>query len=155
LSSTAASVTFSGIPSGYKHLQIRSTHQLNLLDSDYGVRFNGDSGANYTKHQIFGNGEAAYSTGTTGLTAMPGGQSQSTASSYFGGAIIDVLDYANVSKNKTIRVLGGSDANGSGAVLLRSGVWLNTSAITSITLVAQSGASLLNVYSSFALYGVK
>lgn len=152
-----SSVTFNSIPGTYKHLQLRTLQQLNTTDSDYGVQFNGDSSTNYTKHQTFGPGSGGGSaTGTIGLNAMPGGQSQVNTGSYFAHTIIDILDYTNTNKYKAIRNIGGSSANTSGgAVLLRSGLWINTAAITSITLVAQNGASLINQYSHFALYGIK
>jgi hypothetical protein len=155
VSTAVASVTFSGIPEGYKHLQIRSTHQLNTNDSDYGVRFNGDGGNNYTKHQIFASGSSPYFSNSLAVSAMPGGMSQLTTTYYHGAAIIDVFDYTNVDKHKSIRTLGGGDGNGSGAVLLRSGLWTKQDKIFSITLVAQNGATLINAGSQFALYGVK
>jgi hypothetical protein len=77
---------------------------------------------------------------------------------YFSVSIIDILDYANISKNKTNRVLTGIDKNGSGSIQLTSGAWFNTAAITSITITPQSNTTPTNTleqYSSFALYGVK
>jgi hypothetical protein len=67
--------------------------------------------------------------------------------------VIDILDYANVNKYTTIRVLGGADLNGSGAINLVSGLWMNTAAVTSFLISADSGN--LAQYSSFALYGIK
>jgi len=65
------------------------------------------------------------------------------------------LDYANTNKNKTIRTLGGQDANGSGEVVFISGLWMNSStAVNAITLVLPGGGNFAQ-YSSFALYGVK
>jgi hypothetical protein len=63
------------------------------------------------------------------------------------------LDYANTNKYKTLRTLNGSDANGSGVVQLRSGLWMSSSAINAITLSTSAGN--FNQYSSFALYGIK
>jgi hypothetical protein len=72
----------------------------------------------------------------------------------FGVGITDVLDYTNTNKNKVLRNLGGVDNNGSGRVAMTSGMWLNTNAITSITLVPSVGTSF-NEYSQFALYGIQ
>ena len=52
-----------------------------------------------------------------------------------------------------MRSLGGYDANGSGNVGLFSGVWMNTAAITSISLLSDSGNQ--EQYTQFALYGIK
>jgi hypothetical protein len=72
----------------------------------------------------------------------------------FGTFIIDILDYANTSKYKTQRGLGGADLNGSGYISFNSGNWRNTNAITSISLTPLYGSQFAQ-YSSFALYGIK
>jgi len=77
----------------------------------------------------------------------------SLAANIYAVSVIDILDYANTSKNKTIRALDGMDANGSGQVILNSGLWINTAAITSVTL--QASASSFTTASHFALYGIK
>ena len=83
-------------------------------------------------------------------TYMP---AASATASIFGSAIIDIFDYANTNKYKTMRSLYGSDLNGSGQVGIASSVWMNTNAINSIKLYFTS--SNLAQYSSFALFGVK
>ena len=137
----ASSVTFTNIPSTYTHLQIRA------MASDTGsglyditMRFNSDSGNNYAGHQLNGNGSTvAASTlgGTPPVNTMYPFYTTGTASgtsSIFGVMVLDILDYASTNKNKTWRSLSGSDSNGSGLILLRSGLWLNSStAINSIT----------------------
>jgi hypothetical protein len=75
-------------------------------------------------------------------------------SNLFAGYVIDILDYANTNKNKTIRSLAGSDANGSGTIWFGSIAWLSTSAITSLSFNIESGSNFTQ-YSSFALYGIK
>jgi hypothetical protein len=146
LSASTSSVTFAGIPSGYKHLQHYDTQ----------VRFNSDSGSSYPYHLLLGQGSAASAQGYSATTALWGGDAPAggNLANTFGAGVIDVLDYASVNKNKTLRSLSGFDANGSGLVALASGVWLNSStAINSITI---SGPSLnLVQYSQLALYGVK
>jgi len=160
----ASSITFSSIPSTYTHLQIRGIAQsaATTFIEDGKIQFNGDTGSNYIRHALMGNGAsaAAYSTSSTGILvdAMVSGTVSGTAN-IFADSIIDILDYTNTNKNKTVRVLNGVDFNGApfsgngGRVTLTSGLWTNTAAITSITI---SGANFnLNQYSSFALYGIK
>ena len=158
-STSVADVTFSSIPSTYKHLQIRyltkSARSGNTLD-ELNLRFNGDTGNNYAHHMIMGTGSTAEANGLIGQNNIELGEGwigTTTAGSQFGAGVVDILDYTNTSKNTNIRVLGGIDMNGSGRVGLGSGLWMNTSAITSITLYAQN-ANLVQ-YSSFALYGIK
>ena len=160
LSATTASVTFAGIPTGYKHLQVRvlakSTRTSSVLSSTP-ITFNGDSGTNYVTHDVQGNGSSASASGATSQTSIDVGRiaGNTGATNVFGFEIIDILDYADTSKNKTIRMLNGFDNNGSGVVALCSGLWRNTSAITSITFGTPYDATGYMQYSQFTLYGVK
>ena len=154
-----ASVTFAGIPSGYKHLQIRGIARTNRASStsDSGAfRFNGDTATNYTYHAVIGTGSSAIaSAADTYDRGLIDRFAASTATaSVFGTVVMDILDYQNTSKFKTVRMLGGYDNNGDGQSVLSSGLWRSTSAITSILLYPNVGTSW-EQYSSFALYGVK
>lgn len=154
----ASTVTFSSIPSTYQHLQIRCIAQAAHSGNDYdqfALRFNSDSGNNYSYHLVRGNGvNAAAGSGVSGTKTYAVYNSLvSGSSSIFGASVIDLLDYKDTTKNKTIRSIGGADFNGSGGVALGSGLWMNTSAITSIVLSNDNGN--WNQYSSFALYGIK
>lgn len=157
LSASASTVTFAGIPSGYKHLQLRyiSRGSISAAFTNVNVRFNGDSGNNYHTHWLDGDGATARGedSGTGNLIYLGVGTGSTTGANVFGAGIFDFLDYASVNKNKTCRSLAGEDNNGSGFVGLISGLWMNTSAITSIDILPNSGT--FNQYSSFALYGVK
>jgi hypothetical protein len=158
LSATTSSITFAGIPSTYKHLQIRGIGRSSTA-SDYSnnARFNGDTSASYAYHWVQGNGTSATSSNTFGDTFMNMGQllplSSQTASA-FGTFVMDILDYSNTTKNKTARTLAGFDVNGGGIVLLSSGLYAKTDAINSITLYPSASASYPQ-YSTFALYGIK
>jgi hypothetical protein len=157
----ATSVSFVGIPSGYQHLQLRCFARTNYsTGSDYfPVILNGDTTTTYRTHQLFGVGSGtptanAYTDTTNGMYAQRiGGNPQA----YFGGVIIDLLDYASVTKNKVMRSFGGVDFNGTaeGQVYFNSGLYLvSNTAISTITLNGGSGGTFLQ-YSQFALYGVK
>lgn len=150
-----ASVSFTGIPSTYKHLQLRIL--ANATSTAQAVMsFNGNtSSSKYSFHALIGNGSSAsaagYATGTLGgIVPSP----RLGGGSYFGAAVIDVLDYANTNKNKTTRELMGWDGNGSGEVELVSGCYYDTAAVNSISFIIQGGGNF-SEYSSFALYGVK
>jgi hypothetical protein len=58
LSAATSTITFAGIPSGYKHLQIRYSLTA-AAPADTTLKFNGDSGANYSSHLLRGGGTAA------------------------------------------------------------------------------------------------
>ena len=155
----ASSITFSSIPSGYTHLQIRSIARGTVAQGEMQTfyRFNSDSGNNYAYHLLRGNGSGVFADGITSASsasAVTRYSAANAASGIFGAGVTDILDYANTSKNKTIRSLGGVDANGSGQVYFTSGLWMNTSAITSITIGINDGGDFAQ-YSQFALYGIK
>jgi len=120
------------------------------------MRFNSDSGTNYSDHFLRGSGSAVDANADVSSAYMLMGTvaASSATASVFAGGIIDVLDYADVNKYKTVRNLLGYDANGSGYVGLFSGNWRSTSAVTSITLGSTNGSGFLQ-NSQFALYGIK
>lgn len=151
----ASTITFSSIPSTYTHLQLRVLSQQNASLSDYGnirVVANSDSGSNYSHHVLVGNGSSVSTSATTSTTRVNSGYSYLTSGSTFGVTVLDILDYANTNKYKTFRSLGGADFNGGGGVALLSGLWMSTSAISSLTITGANGN--FTQYSHFALYGV-
>jgi hypothetical protein len=160
----ASSVTFSSIPSTYTHLQVRILAQTNRTTfgrDGFNMRINSDSGANYSSHFLTGDGASAGAAAVTSGTAIttPEVTTSTAGANIFGAFIVDILDYANTTKNTTARLLGGGDhngvVNGLGAqVSLRSGAWYSTSAVTSLTFTPSVGTTI-SQYSSFALYGIK
>lgn len=155
----ASSITFdlTGV-SGYKHLQLRWLARDNFASdgSDAAIRFNSDSGSNYSWHQLLGDGSTPQAYASTNQTsARAGAVAGSTAgSNVFAATILDILDYANTTTYKTIRNLAGYDKNGAGGIALNSASWRSTSAITNINIAPRVGTSF-SEYSSFALYGIK
>ena len=153
----SSSITFSSIPATYTHLQIRWIARNSSISgaNNYNLQFNGDTASNYAVHDLYGDGataaaQAGSSRGNIWTTFVPG--SSATANAFAAG-VIDILDYANTNKYKTLRQLQGYDLNGSGEVRLTSGLWQSTSAITSINIGLSSPTYVQ--YSSFALYGIK
>lgn len=153
-----STISFTVIPATYKHLQIRWLARDNFASdaSDAIIRFNSDSGSNYTWHQLVGDGSTAAAYASTSQTSMRAGivAGSTAGANVFAATVLDLLDYANTSKNKTARNLAGYDKNGAGQVALSSGSWMSTSAITQIDISPRVGTSF-SQYSSFALYGIK
>lgn len=156
----ASSVSFSSIPSTYQHLQIRIAERASqggaYSSAGLRLRFNSDTSTNYSWHVLRGNGSAASAEGFANESVMGLGEQVAGGSTanVFSGLVIDVLDYANTNKYKTMRSLGGYDANGSGWVTSASGNWRSTSAVTGLTLayvgLPDEGFAQ---YSKFSLYG--
>lgn len=151
----ASSISFTSIPTTYKHLQLRMLVKADATTNGTPVLvYNSDTSSIYTYHHLYGNGSSAsaYSPGANygGTWFINGGQNSSGFAAY----ITDILDYASTTKNKTIRTLAGFDNNGSGSIFLASQAYQNSgTAITSLTLTMQSGNA--SQYSHAALYGIK
>lgn len=148
----SSTISFTSIPGTYRHLQLRILSQTNNTAQFSGIvtQFNSDSTlANYYRHDLYGNGT---SPGASAAQQRP--LIYSGAGPQFGVGVVDILDYANTNKYKTVRGISGTDQNGAGLVALESGLWQNTGAITRIDLTPDSGTAFIQ-YSHFALYGVK
>jgi hypothetical protein len=159
LAAAQANVEFTNIPSTYTHLQIRGiirgTNGSTGADSAL-ITFNSDTASNYAIHRLQGNGASVTADAFTGIAdvsvaSLP--RSGNTSNS-FGAFVIDILDYKNTNKFKTMRALNGWDANGSGSVWFQSGLWRSTSAITTVRMAAGGSGNTFAANSQFALYGV-
>jgi len=149
---SSGTITFSSIPSTYKHLQVRMISNDGGYNQN-GFRLNADSGSNYSTHYLTGDGAAASAGALVSTNRVSYVGFAAGGANIYGAAVIDILDYASTTKNKTVRSFMGWDANGSGGVYLSSGVWLNTSAVTSLSIVDLAGN--FTTASTFALYGIK
>ncbi len=155
LGADTASVTFSSIDQTYKHLELRIVGRNNDsggTQNNLRMTVNGSS-TGYAYHRLGGNGSSVTSIAATSATQFYVGALPTNAqTSQSGAAVISILDYASVSKNKTIRSFFGASASDASTVGLYSGLWTSTSAITSILLLT-SGSFVAG--SRFSLYGIK
>ena len=151
----ASTITFSSIPSTYTHLQLRMMVRETSTSNGYDMQFNGDTGNNYSRHYLYGTGSSAGAAAVTSTSSMilADAAVSTSTTGVFGASVCDVLDYTNVNKNKVIRTLGGYDNNGNGGIFFNSGLWMNTSSVTSIVIIPDAGN--FAQYSSFALYGIR
>lgn len=153
---TGSTVTLNlnSIPSTYKHLQLRITAN-DGAGATAAIRVNSDSGSNYTLHRVSGDGTSVYASGSTAKTSYEFGPYYGLESNINSVSIIDILDYSNATKNKTFRTFFGINRDSSGGqVYLSSGLWQNTSAITSISLIG-FGSYYFTASTKIALYGIK
>ena len=157
----SSSIDFTSIPSGYQHLQIRGILRTTETGATYDgnlvrMRFNGDTGSNYTMHSIVGYGDGIFADAAANVAYMEFARTaiNGNSSSMFAVAVADILDYKDTNKYKTMRTLSGVDLNGGGRVYLSSNLWRSTSAITDIKIYPSSTFSFVQ-YTQFALYGIK
>jgi hypothetical protein len=160
LSSATASITFSSLStyaSTYQHLQIRMairTTRSNTADF-LKLTFNADT-TGYARHALYGNGSSVGSYGLTDIISTPDIPGGSAGANQFGAVVMDIVDAFETTKNKTTRALGGT-VGSVNRIQLDSGLWIDTSAVSSIKLEsgnAGEGANLA-IGSRFSLYGIK
>lgn len=158
LSSNTATITLSSIPQTYTHLQLRILARTTRTAGPdiLGLYMNGSTASDYADHLVYGDGASALVDRNTDYPQINVQRLATTnsGSNIFSGIVIDILDYANTNKFKTIRYLSGFDANGSGRVGLGSGLWRSTNAITSLNIFSLYTENYTQ-YSQFALYGIK
>jgi hypothetical protein len=156
---SSGTISFTSIPSTYKHLQIRviGRSTAGSLNDDINVQFNGDTGSNYSRHYIQGAGGGVSAGGSASQTYIRSANyltGSTIAANIYGVSIFDIIDYASTTKNKTVSSFGGYSTNGTtDPLLLSSGAWFSTAAINSITL--SFGSAIASTGNSFALYGIK
>ncbi len=154
----AANVEFTSIPSTYTHLQIRGlVKSINVNQDVTNTNLTINSGTqNSYYHGLRGNGTSAIANNGAGFYFPIYSPSTTGYTNIFNACVIDILDYANTNKNKTVRGFGGFDANGSGWINLASCLFNTTTAISSIKIETDGGAFTgWAQYSQFALYGIK
>lgn len=154
LGSDTASVTFSSITGSYTDLVlIVAGRDTNTSASDnYYLRFNSDSGSNYSVTRLQGNGSTAASNRGSNLNVgyigyVPGANASADS---FSANVVHINNYSNTTTNKT-SIGRSAVANDYAAAFVM--LWRSTSAITSILIAPDAGNWKSG--STFTLYGIK
>jgi hypothetical protein len=143
LGSAASSYTFSSIPSTYTDLIL--IIQATTISANFNMRFNSDTGSNYSYTSLWGDGSSAASYKSTNNTVM--GLTYTSSGAPI--SKIQIQNYASSSVFKSVLIRQDDSTNATGAVM---GLWRSTAAITSVTIV--SGGNL-PTGTSLTLYGIK
>jgi hypothetical protein len=137
--------TFSSIPSTYTDLIISGTFKNSQSGGSVNMRFNSDTGSNYSRTGIYGTGSSVVSFRSSNATYIE-----------FGGTNPDIplnqwhiFNYSSTSVNKTVLVLHSEPSR---LVVRGTGLWRSTSAISSVEITTQSNLDSGNV---ITLYGIK
>jgi len=147
LGSAAASVTFSSISSAYTDLVLVSSALSAGTSETVMLRFNGDSGNNYSFTYLYGNGTSALSGRASSVSFAVGGSATATTA---GVNIVNIMNYSNSTTYKTVLDRRG---NASLYTFTDVSLWRNTAAITSLTLQPENSQSFASG-STFSLYGI-
>ena len=143
LQQASSEVVFSGIPATYRDL-ILSCEPIGTISEQYFLRFNSDTGSNYSWVQMGADGGVfSSSTTTTGIRV-----GYFAASSARDNLQISIQDYAQTDKHKTALIRTNSNAT---AVRAIAGRWADTTAISTVRLVFP--ASTFGIGSTFSLFG--
>jgi len=139
------SVTFSSIPATYTDLIIVA-NGAESADQYMAMRFNSDTGSNYSDTFLSGSGSAATSSRNTSQTFGRFGSGTVTGR---WASIVQINNYSNSTTYKTWLWRSNLDYVTGGASL-----WRSTSAITSVTLLTTTSDYFISG-STFTLYGIK
>jgi hypothetical protein len=142
LGTAASSVTFSSIPQGYTDLRLVIAGTGTTPYYAY-VYFNGDTGSNYSRTELYGNGTSAASFRGSNSICVATDATQNNMT-------LDVMNYSNATTFKTFlyRQSRTTDSALSGVAL-----WRSTSAITSISITGYL-ATTFATGSTFTIYGI-
>jgi len=153
LTAAAASISFSNIPQTYTDLVLIVNACGDTGSANMRLRFNSDTGTNYSDTYLYGNGTSATAGRTTSVTSTIG--TPSGTGTTLGEAIIQfhIMNYFNSTTYKTVINRASTASLGTDAVV---SLWRSTAAINSITIGANSAFTAnFKLGSSFTLYGIK
>lgn len=157
LTAATASVSFT-VPAAFNDLRLiaHARGDTAAASTNGLLRFNGDSGNNYAyqRHQAIAAADSAAGSVTQSHIRLPIIAAASAAAGRAGMWVVDIPNYRGTSFHKFARVAGDAMIGATTADLSLEnvdGVWLSTSAITSITLTLAAGNFAAG--STFALYG--
>jgi hypothetical protein len=163
LGSSTTTVTFSSIPSTYTDLVLVLSMQSTSaddIDTRYWLRFNSDSGSNYSMTTVEGDtvnptsGRNVSRTQFDNLTNL-------SSSPEFTLATFNIMNYSNTTTYKTLLNRAGQQSNNVGTSGgTRSlygalvGLWRDTSAINRIDIICAVNGQFATG-SMFTIYGIK
>lgn len=152
-----STISFSSIPATFSHLQIRATVFSLQTSGDIYYSISPDTtppSTSFFSHYLNGNGSTVSSSTNDLIRRISAnGNAHTTAPFVF---IMDILDYSNTNKFKTVKVLRGIDP---ASFAIQQDVGINssfvrtTSALNTVTFTISSTG--FGQHSTFALYGIK
>ncbi len=151
LGSDSADVTFSSISGSYTDLIVVANLGASTTDSAVTLRFNSDSGSNYSFTNIYGNGTSAASVRSSATSAYVAWYVCPIAAIEH-NVVAHIMNYSNTTTFKTvISRANRASANSFPGTESIVSLWRSTSAITSIRI---AGGGNLKSGSTFTLYGI-
>lgn len=159
-SGSSSTMDFTGFPSSYTDLiikvNVRSQRSSGPIQDGLLIKFNSLGGSNYSYWMMYSDSGSAQGDLSNPTSSIFGGYIPSalaTSNVYSNGEVY-ISDYADTTHNKTVKTNVVSENDGVQAYMsFVAGEFLNTSAITTISLVTGSGSNWV-AGSTATLYGV-
>lgn len=160
LSTNQASVSFTGIAGTYTDLYLVCFYRDTRTQSySYpAIRFNGDSGSNYSSLSFYGTASTLANQNANNQTSLTIGEAAgaSSPSGEYSPLLINIMGYT-IGINKTVLIrsgnVNGNGGNNNGALVRQ---WRNTAAITQIDILPDGGGGTnIAAGSIFTLFGIK
>lgn len=157
-----ATIDFTGIADTWKHLMIIGTIRMDgaIVQADIELRMNADAGANYNDQNLRGDNATPAAAASAGDTEMKIGEAPaaSATASHVGQIKILIPNYKETIFFKNAMAEFLSIPNNTVAdfsIGFAGGMWLDTSAITQLTLISTTGsAGNFDVETKLTLYGI-
>lgn len=141
ITSAVSSYTFTSIEQGYTDLVLVIGGAASSAQGMF-LYFNNDTGSNYSRTFVYGDGSSALSDRSANGKVLEIGSAISTVTA-------NIMNYSNTTTFKTTITRGGSASN---LALAEVGLWRSTSAINRIDVV--TGTGTINVGTTISLYGI-
>ena len=141
---STSSVTYSSLGS-YTDI-VLVINGYNSTDQNFRLRLNGDTGSNYSVTRLEGDGSSASSSRLTSQTSMILSAGIHTNPGVY---IAQIMNYGNSSTYKTVLTRSNIAASATCAFV---GLWSSTSAVTSLTVLINSGYIVAGT--TISLYGI-
>lgn len=139
---SVSTITFSSIPSTYTDLILVVRAAGSGGSTDTTLRFNSDSGSNYSRHYMYGDANSVQRAYNVNMTQIGSGVN----------VVHHFMNYANTNMFKTII---GTYWAGTALSLAQAILWRSTAAINTIAISIVGSGQTFTSGSTFTLYGIK
>ena len=156
LGSDTLYIDFTSIAGTYTDLVLVTNHFM-TAQCTVGMRFNSDTGSNYSSTNLRGNGTTASTGRASNATAIDNSLDDIARNPNVANSVTiwNIQNYSNSTTFKTIIYRHSNATTDATGVSVGVGLWRSTSAITSIRLLATSSTQSFKSGSTFTLYGIK
>jgi len=145
-------VTFNSISGSYTDLVLVASGKNGVATENLELQINNDTGANYSRTVLSGNGTSATSSRATGQTKIRLDVTAYWDTTNISNDVIQFLNYSNTTTYKTVLCRANNAGIGTDATV---GLWRSTAAIIRLDLYPTiASGDYFAAGSTFTLYGI-